>query len=844
MKSLPLAVLSLLLLPVLAAYGAEDLASVADIRLVRADGFVRVEITLSRPVRPIVKTTEAPERLVLVLPGTTSAARQKRIPVGTAGIKSVRMGLHSGDPPETDVVIDLEPTQTFSHGLQIQGNKVVLVVGAGSATARRVAPASGGSVSRLAGALRRREPPPNFNQEISPSGQAAGNRAPASTPSSESAAAAPSQNPPPTSVASQPPQPSQESVPAPAASAVVAGPTQPGVGASQFPSAAASTASSTNGASLTQTPAQAPAAQPSELRASNRATVESANAAPPALTLRVPNSDLRVAFTVKYVTQGAAYLDGGRSSGLAEGMKLEVKDDVKASPPGTTGMEAGPDANGGKRVVAELEVVSVAETSAVTEIKSSTRDVKKGDLAYLSAADQALLVEQRTLSSTRKYPQVVTFSEGDPLEEEARAEVPRPPMPSVNRARGRIGFDYGGIHSGDGLNSTQVGLVLRADITRIGGTYWNLNGFWRGRLQSQDSTVQPTLQELINRTYTLSMTYDNPNSPWVMGFGRLYLPWAPSLDTIDGGYFGRRLHKGITAGIFGGSSPDPTSWNYEPGRRLAGTYINFEGGSFEGFRYTSTFGAAMSMVYGQFDRPLGFVETGLFYKRVLSIYDSAQVDSPPGTEALAPPGMGVAAPGFGLARSFVTVRIQPIERLSFDLNHNYFRDVPTFDPNLVGTGLLDKYLFQGFSAGVRGEVVRHVTLYTTLGSSSRSGDARNSINQMYGVTLDRIWHTGIRADVHYSRFNSSFGDGQYEVVSLSRNLGEKFYFELLGGQQSFVSSATSNNRSRFVTSMMDVNLGARYFISGGLTVQRGNLMNYDQWFTMLGYRFDNRNNHR
>lgn len=322
-----------------------------------------------------------------------------------------------------------------------------------------------------------------------------------------------------------------------------------------------------------------------------------------------------------------------------------------------------------------------------------------------------------------------------------------------------------------------------------------------------------------------------------MGFGRLYLPWAPSLDTIDGGYFGRRLHKGITAGVFGGSSPDPASWNYEPGRRLAGTFINFEGGSFDGFRYTSTFGGAMSTVYGQFDRPLGFAETGLFYKRFLSIYDSAQVDAPPGNPA-------VPAPGTGLARSFITVRVQPIERLSFDLNHNYFRDVPTFDPNLVGTGLLDKYLFQGFSAGVRGEVVRHVTLYTTLGSSSRSGDARNSINQMYGVTLDRVWHTGIRADVHYSRFNSSFGDGQYEVVSFSRNLGEKFHFELLGGQQSFVSSATSNNRSRFVTTMMDVNLGARYFISGGLTVQRGTMMNYDQWFTMLGYRFDNRNNHR
>src|SRR5205814_2926717 len=140
------------------------------------------------------------------------------------------------------------------------------------------------------------------------------------------------------------------------------------------------------------------------------------------------------------------------------------------------------------------------------------------------------LVQQRTLSATRKYPAVVTFTEGDPLDEEARAEVPRPPLPSVNRARGRIGLDYMGTlsHGSTGLNSSDVGVVIRTDITRINGTFWNLSGYWRGRIDSRSSTSQPTLQDLINRTYHISLTYDNPNSAWVGGFGRLYLPWAPS----------------------------------------------------------------------------------------------------------------------------------------------------------------------------------------------------------------------------------------------------------------------------------------------------------------------------
>ena len=103
-------------------------------------------------------------------------------------------------------------------------------------------------------------------------------------------------------------------------------------------------------------------------------------------------------------------------------------------------------------------------------------------------------------------------------------------------------------HGATNLTSSDVGFVFRGDITRIGGTYWNLSGYWRGRITQTSAASAQTLQNLINRTYHLSLTYDNPNSNLVAGVGRLYLPWAPSLDTIDGGYFGLQAHKGRDAG--------------------------------------------------------------------------------------------------------------------------------------------------------------------------------------------------------------------------------------------------------------------------------------------------------
>jgi hypothetical protein len=381
--------------------------------------------------------------------------------------------------------------------------------------------------------------------------------------------------------------------------------------------------------------------------------------------------------------------------------------------------------------------------------------------------------------------------------------------------------------------SSDIGAVVRTDITRMGGTYWNVSGYWRGRLDSRSSTTgQPTLQDLINRTYHLGMTYDNPQSSWVAGVGRLYLPWASSLDTIDGGYFGHRFH-GTTTGIFAGSTPDPTSWDYNPDRRIAGTFVNFDGGSYDAFRYTSTSGVGISTLKWQVDRPFIFLENGFSYKRFLSIYESLQADSPRGTPA-------TPSPGPGLGRSFLTVRVLPIARLEFDFNHTYFRDVPTFDPTLIGTGLLDKYLFQGFSAGARAEVIKHIWVYSDLGRSNRTGDTTSSLNQMYGVTFERLPWFHLRADAHYSRFNSSFADGTYKSFALSRNFGD-FRLELLAGVQNFTSSTFSaNNQSRFITTNVEAPLGKHYFMQGAFTTNRGDVMSYDQWMFTLGYRFDTR----
>ena len=551
----------------------------------------------------------------------------------------------------------------------------------------------------------------------------------------------------------------------------------------------------------------------------------------------VPNAaaaaTVRAEFHIRYINGSNVYIDAGRDAGLAEGTKLVLKQDPSKAETDKTNVAIEPG------IIAKLTVVAVASTSAVCEVSGTTRELAVGDVVTLPNTEVEKLVEKNTLGNTRKYPMVFSFSEGDPLDEEVREALPRPPLPEVNQMRGRIGFDVSTIRQlgQGGGSSNSYGMVFRADFTRIFGTHFNLNGYWRGNLRTSSGPSQTSLQDLINRTYLMSLTYVNPESHWTGGVGRFYLPWASSLEAIDGAYVARQSGSRTVTGIFAGSTPDPTAWNYNPQRRIGGAFFNVHGGSYEAFRYSSTAGVGVEMLKWTIQRPFTFTENNFSLKRYFSVYHSMQIDRPtanPSTPAV----------NIGLGQSLLSLRIQIHPRVVLDLTDTYFRDVPTYDPSLVGTGLLDKYLYQGINGGARIEFPRHITGYFSLGSSSDSGDPKSSLNKLFGATMSNIWKTGLTADARYSKFDSAFAAGTYSTVTLSRDLTDNLRLNLQAGRYAYTSTVATNSNSNFVNVMVDSNLGSKLFVESMFTTQRGGSLNYNQWTTTIGIRFNNRTSSR
>jgi hypothetical protein len=109
---------------------------------------------------------------------------------------------------------------------------------------------------------------------------------------------------------------------------------------------------------------------------------------------------------------------------------------------------------------------------------------------------------------------------------------------------------------------------------------------------------------------------------------------------------------------------------------------------------------------------------------------------------------------------------------------------------------------------------------------------------MYGATWNEIARSGLRADFHYSKFDSNFGKGDYSILSLSRQLTSRMFWNLQFGNQNLLSEYSDNYNSKFVADSLDINLGRHSYLQSGYTYVDGVTLNYRQWYLSWGYRID------
>ena len=531
-----------------------------------------------------------------------------------------------------------------------------------------------------------------------------------------------------------------------------------------------------------------------------------------------------VVFHVREAEETALYINIGRNSGLQEGMKLALFHSNSAPSQSSDGPAIG-----------QVKVTIVADSSAVCEIVNSFGEIRIGDFGFLISSGNSQAVQDGGQTQGGELQLANRASDADLKDDQMERKFePSTTLPQRNTTV-RIGVDYDGTQVAGGFRASELGFQVQSDVTHIADTDWSFTGYWRSRFRQTFSGLNgaqlESLDERIDRTYHIGLYYESPNSPYVAGLGRVGLPGAPSVATVDGGYFGRKINHHVTLGAFGGSTPDPTAWDYNPNQRIAGVFTNLEAGNFNGLHFSGAEGIAMTAIRWRAARQFAFLENTLSWRGFLWFNNVTEVDA-----ARASPVTGQSNPT-GISFTSSSLHVQPIRKLSLGLDHSYLNSLPSFDPNLLGTSLLDKYIFQGLSMDARYDLTHRINVFTQIGHEKSIADKRRMWNSMYGVSLSNLLKTGLHADVRYAKFASSFGDGNYKAVSISRGFTGNMQIELLAGTQNLFSNLTSTTSSHFVTFSSMWNLGPKYVIGTGFTWSRGTTQNYQQWNTMFGYRF-------
>jgi hypothetical protein len=113
--------------PVASAPASSESNRLERVNVVRNADDIQIEISSREAVTPKVSKLSSPARLVVELPATTMATPQSKIPVGSAGVKGVRIGMDGKTPPTTSVVVDLEQACNYDMAPG-PGNTMVLTL--------------------------------------------------------------------------------------------------------------------------------------------------------------------------------------------------------------------------------------------------------------------------------------------------------------------------------------------------------------------------------------------------------------------------------------------------------------------------------------------------------------------------------------------------------------------------------------------------------------------------------------------------------------------------------------------------------------------------------------------
>lgn len=246
---------------------------------------------------------------------------------------------------------------------------------------------------------------------------------------------------------------------------------------------------------------------------------------------------------VQYLSNSSVYLDAGRAAGLTEGTIVQV-------------------ARGG-RIVAELLVEFVAQSSAACKIVTSASPLQVGDTCTFTPVAAPSEARGGAAGAT-----------GDGASPPQQTPSPTPLTPSwlaLGAVRGSVSFDYRRSALVDGSYSNPA---VRANLRWSGPNRRELSMRMRADRPSV-SLAEPTASPRVGaesfRIYEAELRYRAPGKRYDLSGGRFVPQRLEIMGYVDGGAASVRPFGGLALGVAGGGGAQLATQGFETrGWKLGG----------------------------------------------------------------------------------------------------------------------------------------------------------------------------------------------------------------------------------------------------------------------------------
>ncbi len=469
---------------------------------------------------------------------------------------------------------------------------------------------------------------------------------------------------------------------------------------------------------------------------------------------------------LSYLAGGSAYVDVGTADGLLPGDTLTVL------------------RNGG--AIAGLRVAFASTKRAACDTVWTRGAIAIGD-------------------DVRYAPHPAPAPPAPVVVDSTKHAAARKPAGQRARLRGRIGGHWLSVSTANGMFK-EPGVDLRLDGYDQASGHVDLSLDLRSRRSSRSFSGLPVEVDELARVYRASMTVRSRNSHHQLTVGRQISPTLASISLFDGVLMqtGNDRHS---FGAFSGTQPDPVRYSFSGDILESGLFAEWHQAPAAVRRWQVTLGGVTSQQAGQTNRDFLFTQANWVSRAVMTSF-AQEIDYNRGWKR------ALGEPMLSPTSTFAMTRILATPWLAFTSGYDNRRSVRLYRDRLTPETQFDDAYRQGTWVGSDLELLQRIRLSgelrgTAAADHSHAWSTNAEINR-----LSRM-HVALRGRM--SRYQGQTVLSRLASGSVGLDPIPLSHLELSGGvRRTLVQPSTHEDSERWQSIDLDLSLGRRWYLNGGL----------------------------